>query len=619
MRTTLSTRRFAVLAAAAATAIGGGMIALSPSASAGPAAFTSVDFTVQPDVGQCLHGNPSVNCNDYTAKQFVWMNGGPAAANLANGDYFFAVVAPGGHHEPNDGSSKLLSTDLYPDRTFNVTDGVLTYGGPHPFDSTENKIQLIPFKDTPNKGGVYMMVICALDPGDIQPANPSCKSDAFKVEGTGGGGGGGSFSAPTAAKDATPFHGHNVAWTIAKSADYPDGSTIYSNTPVTVHYTVTATKTVTDEHWSVGGTIQVFNSNDTDMTLDGVTDQFAADYPELNATCSVTGTFPATVPAGDAGGPGESDFPYSCSFSGVANTPDYTVTYDNRASLTYEDPTATPTTTTIDDAADAIFSFPQAATLDAGSDPESVTVSDTNSSPVGSPGTGTTISDTTVFTYPVTFSNNLCVTHPNTATIAVPGADPQPDTWPRTASWTVQFCGPNAGGLTQGWWQNKNGQKLLTSNTTSACTTLNGYLGSHTTLADLINVDHGQPPKLYVTGDCTNSSTFSYLPKFDLLVFGQATSTGTGWSMLLSQWLTTALDSAAYPTFYAAGKPALDPNAGIYNPNDVAGLNLGTCPTVSQLLTAAVNSFSSYSGDKSKVTALSSLFDAINNNKAVSC
>jgi hypothetical protein len=46
--------------------------------------------------GDCQNGNPNVNCNIYDGKPYVWLNGGPSVAYVGDGDYFFAVLAPGG-------------------------------------------------------------------------------------------------------------------------------------------------------------------------------------------------------------------------------------------------------------------------------------------------------------------------------------------------------------------------------------------------------------------------------------------------------------------------------------------------------------------------------------------
>ena len=158
------------------------------------AAFTTVDTAVDGS-GHCANGNPAVNCNLYDGKEFVWLNGGPSANKLGpNGKYFFAVLAPGGQNNPNDGGPKNLSDnfDAYTDRTFKVKNGeVSAYSGPHGFDSgshplgsVDNQppfIRLFPYADTPNSGGVYTLAICSLAHG--YPVHASdCKYDAFKVK-----------------------------------------------------------------------------------------------------------------------------------------------------------------------------------------------------------------------------------------------------------------------------------------------------------------------------------------------------------------------------------------------------------------------------------------------------
>lgn len=161
---------------------------------AGPAAFTTTDPSVDnpnQDTVLCLNGNPAdttpaVNCNIYTDKSYVWLNGGPATASLGDGNYFFAVLAPGGQSDPNDGAADLLSTDNQSDRTFSVSGGVITNLGTHDFDSVNNLIRLMPYDDTTNPGGVYILAICGPFTGDgpYTGGSSTCKNDAFKVPGS---------------------------------------------------------------------------------------------------------------------------------------------------------------------------------------------------------------------------------------------------------------------------------------------------------------------------------------------------------------------------------------------------------------------------------------------------
>src|SRR5919201_6768751 len=182
----MNLRRSATQACIAlAIAIAFGLFSINTALPVSVATFTTVNETVD-GTGHCQNGNPNVNCNIYDGKEFVWLNGGPATASLGDGSYFFAVLDPGGQADPNDGSAKNLSSpnDAYTDRTFSVSSGTVSYSGPHNFDS--NKIRLMPYDDTSNPGGVYILAICYLGP-DLQntayPVDPSsCKYDAFKIQ-----------------------------------------------------------------------------------------------------------------------------------------------------------------------------------------------------------------------------------------------------------------------------------------------------------------------------------------------------------------------------------------------------------------------------------------------------
>lgn len=176
----------------------------APLAQAGPRPVTGADYTTVNEAvdgpGRCFNGNPGVNCNQYTAKRYVWLNGGPPVNGIGpNGLYFFAVLAPGGQPDPNDGGPKNLSDDFdaYTNRTFTITNGeVSAYAGTHDLDSgappgprapngQPPMIRLWPFADMTNPGGVYIMAICYLGAdaaSTVYPVNPStCKYDAFKA------------------------------------------------------------------------------------------------------------------------------------------------------------------------------------------------------------------------------------------------------------------------------------------------------------------------------------------------------------------------------------------------------------------------------------------------------
>src|SRR5438132_1313568 len=121
-------------------------IAGSASAVSG-AAFTTFDATA----GGCLDSPNGINCNHYTAKDKVYMSGGPTAAGLSNGSYFFAVLTPGSQNGGFvDGATGNLSDttvggtpgdsgsgDLVANRTFTVVNHqIATYGGSHATGTT---------------------------------------------------------------------------------------------------------------------------------------------------------------------------------------------------------------------------------------------------------------------------------------------------------------------------------------------------------------------------------------------------------------------------------------------------------------------------------------------------
>ena len=100
-----------------------------------------------------------VNFNQYPSKEAVYLDGGPGpgapqtAAGLDDGTYVFQVTDPSG--------KTLLSTDKAKFRQFTVLngviDGVVAPGHLTGIDIDHNAttVQLMPYKDTPNNGGVY--------------------------------------------------------------------------------------------------------------------------------------------------------------------------------------------------------------------------------------------------------------------------------------------------------------------------------------------------------------------------------------------------------------------------------------------------------------------------------
>src|SRR5215470_5736629 len=143
-------RRLAVglcVAVAALFALAGGAYAQAPSG----AIFTT------------LADGSEVNTNLYAAKTDVYLDGGPGpgapptAAGLDDGRYVFQVTDPSG--------KTLLSQDAAQCRQFDVSNGIITayvtvagctaHLTGTDVDHGAVTIQLMPFADTPNHGGVY--------------------------------------------------------------------------------------------------------------------------------------------------------------------------------------------------------------------------------------------------------------------------------------------------------------------------------------------------------------------------------------------------------------------------------------------------------------------------------
>ncbi len=180
-------RRTLVLAVAVPITL---VLATASPANAAPTPISGAIFTTD------VTGVP-VNLNIYAAKEDVYLNGGPGinapdgAAGLPAGTYAFQVTDPSG--------KTLLSTDAVACRQFTVNslgviEGVVPAGGCEHATGADGEdggatVQLFPFNDTPNNGGVYKVwasPVSLLDCG--APGNKHCfvpaysKTDNFKVK-----------------------------------------------------------------------------------------------------------------------------------------------------------------------------------------------------------------------------------------------------------------------------------------------------------------------------------------------------------------------------------------------------------------------------------------------------
>ena len=136
-----------------------------------------------------------VNLNIYDDKRDVYLNGGPGinapddAAGLPAGTYYFQVTDPSGR--------TLLSTDDVECRRFTVdasgvitgvVDGTCEHATGADGEDGGATVQLFPYDDTPNNGGVYKVWVTPVGELDCDaPGNKNCfvphhsKTDNFKV------------------------------------------------------------------------------------------------------------------------------------------------------------------------------------------------------------------------------------------------------------------------------------------------------------------------------------------------------------------------------------------------------------------------------------------------------
>lgn len=499
----------------------------------------------------------------------------PNSASLAAGAYFFAVIVPGGQPDPNDGGAKNLSDttpapwnsgdvnkdgssipsgDLHANRTFTVdADGNISYGGTH--NATGNntpdaKIQMFPYDDTTNNGGVYILAVCSL--ADGYPVDPhSCKYDAFKVDTEATECIGSDCPAPpafdlTAFKSATPTFTRTYGWDVSKSVD----ATKISKTSgsATFNYTVTAVWSgPSDSGWQVTGTIDVLNPNAATVAA-SVSDQITTDGTtnDANTTCTVYDPVNTTTALSNPYTLGENSdtaFPYTCTYgkapAATSETNVATISWDaqtlsNSAQLgagstpaTHAVSWSTPTTTVnamttvsdnfnsggaqalgvagvdgswTEDAANHLTGFAEAYTLAT----KTFTLTYSRSIPVPAHG---------------------CLDYSNTATEST-GTDP---TTPDSVKVTVCRVPPATGALTMGFWQNKNGQAIITGQAKTGTCPSATWLRQFAPFQDL-----------------SATATCAGVAAYDVTVFKAATCSGPATApcnaMLKAQMLATAFD-----------------------------------------------------------------------------
>jgi hypothetical protein len=140
----------------------------------------------------------TVNANLYTLKDDVYINGGPQNQNpngLPDGTYYFEVTNPNGNTLLSTDLAQCRQVTVLNGRVAGPAPASVTAGCAHaPGDTNPANgsipVQLIPFSNTPNQGGEYKVFLIeqgdstTIDPDGLQihRSSSSDKSDNFKVK-----------------------------------------------------------------------------------------------------------------------------------------------------------------------------------------------------------------------------------------------------------------------------------------------------------------------------------------------------------------------------------------------------------------------------------------------------
>jgi hypothetical protein len=394
-------------------------------------------------------------------------------------------------------------------------------------------------------------------------------------------------------KDANPTFTRTYNWAITKDVDKTSVKQIGGT--ATFNYTVNGDETgFTDSAWEVSGNITVTNPSDYDVTGVDVTDAVPG------GTCVVTGGTGVTAPANSS-----VKLEYTGTF---AVQPNYNTDITNTATATWADGILSAQCT-------ADFQFTAPTTLVN----KTVTITDTFNGVPTTLGTLTAADEEpwagATFTYArtITVPTWNCVSYGNTATIVETE---------QSASQAVTVCGPaKTGALTMGFWQNKNGQGIISGGNSTG-----GVANSATWLRQFAPFQD-----LSATAKPAQVATYVYN------VIKAANAGGTSMNpMLKAQMLATALDvyfSAPALGGNKIGAPApiggvcidltkIYKSAGIYE--DVSSAFGGAASlTVSQMLTYAAGQSNAggsmwYGNVKATQGLAKDAFDAVNNQWAFS-
>ena len=310
----------------------------------------------------------------------------------------------------------------------------------------------------------------------------------------------------TVSKTATPSFTRTYKWQISKNVNKTKVE--QSGGTYTFNYEVDVSETGFDDSaWQVSGTITVKNPNDFEAIDATVSDAVSGGVCQVNGGATASVTVPAS---------GSVDVSYTCTFASkpaystdLTNTP--TVTWDSSA---YKTPTGSAT-------GPKKFQF----TAPTSTVNKTITVKDTWNGVTTTLGT-LTATDVAPFAsaaYKYSHTVNAptggtCKEYDNTAKIVETG---------QSAGQAVTICNTATGGLTMGFWQNKNGQAIITGGASTA-----GVCNSGTWLRQ-----YAPFQDLSATASC--SAVATYVTN----IVKAANASGAAMNaMLKAQMLATALD-----------------------------------------------------------------------------
>jgi hypothetical protein len=354
------------------------------------------------------------------------------------------------------------------------------------------------------------MAICSLGDGDDYPVTASdCKYDAFKVK---AGDEEVTLGQPlTITKDADGANDRTFAWDISKAVDKTLVEQIGGSATFT--YTVSVTHDAgTVSGVSVTGTISVYNpnvdafDNTVAVDIDGVTDELSD-----GTDCTVTDGGPQTLTDF------QTDFAYSCDLTALPQGQ-----LDNVASVSWPSQLLDNGDLLAGDSKD--FTFEEISFAENQID-ECTTVTDTYAGSLGTACDGDANPKTFNYQRTIAIPQFNCLPYGNTATSTT-----NDTATTDTDSETVTVCGPaRTGALTMGFWQNKNGQGIITTGAS-----LSGVCKSGTWLRQFAPFQD-----LSATASCSGVATYVS----NMIKAATCTSSSkTCNSMLKAQMLATALD-----------------------------------------------------------------------------